>query len=216
MELLKSLLETHPYIDKHPIDFSRRNIFIGTFPPNMTNRRASKLDFYYGGNMDLWSILSKIYKNEDFTSLEGINQFLFKYSFSITDIIYKCKRKFQTSSLDKELTAVELNPYLIKNLANSQIENIYFNSKSGMTSSLRLFLNAFNIKYIGRFNNDQYTLNIGDKLLNCYNLYSCSPSALTGIVNSKHFISFKEMHPLGDLCEFRVWYYKKYLPKPIN
>ena len=148
----RSPLEIHPYLDKYPAKFERKNLLIGTMPPisylrhpehhTKINKRglgnAPLLYYFYGNKGPCWHyfIDSKINKTEE------IEKFLSENSMTISDTVKMCQRKVNTdynpnnelskayTADDKDLYNVLLNEELGHQLLSTdcQIKNLYFTS----------------------------------------------------------------------------------------
>lgn len=128
----------HPYL--HYFDSNKiwKNLIIGTFPPNpQCENRKGELEFFYGNKASIWKILknTNLYLNNNFDSIENIEEWQNDYSIGITDVLTKCRRKLgeDCSSKDKDLVInfeedlnFGLKEYIINN--KNDIDKLYFTS----------------------------------------------------------------------------------------
>ena len=127
--LLRTMLTSHAFIDKYPIDPSSEKLILGTIHP--ANPGRFPLQFFYGSAGTLWKILSDAFPGElnQPITVEGIRQFLERRSISMSDTVRTCKRKRDTA-FDEDIIPVELNHSLVdqvKQKSLSLFRNRLFN-----------------------------------------------------------------------------------------
>ena len=215
------MVTKHPWLELYPIDKNSERLIIGTHPPMPY---MGEMKFFYGNMFEFWRLLTSVYKNDslftkDKPDLVKIKAFLKKYKFSITDLVYKTDgKKF---SIDQDMNVLELNPYLLNWLKDSNIKEIYFTSFSGKNGALPLFKkwlkvnfgNKVKIKPIEKWDNYSTYIKIDDLTYKLVRLYSPSPSARKGIGASQVFKNYLIDNPGSDVDAFRIDLYTKLLPQ---
>jgi hypothetical protein len=217
---------THPWLAKYPIKKGDKYLIIGTHPPMPF---CGKLEYYYGNMSEFWRFLDsvypgyKLYKN-GCPKIEDIFKFLKKGKLAITDIILKTHvSKFSTDKDIGNIGNEDLNQYLFKWLKDSSIETIYFTSFGAMNSAKNLFKKWYKLNFKNESQKYKITKNhfnqikLWDRKIKLIDLFSPSPTAK----RSAHKINeFKEWRlnksSNNDYDTFRVYWYKKYLPKIIS
>jgi hypothetical protein len=128
----------HRYLDLHPVDPTARAIIIGTIHPH--NHAAFLMDFFYGSECSIWSILAEAFPDKIArpTSLEDVLKFLRQNQITMSDTIRTCDRSSDTA-LDKDLIPRLYNSVLADQLRNSQIQQVFFTSSTGPINALRTF-----------------------------------------------------------------------------
>ena len=218
-------MPTHPWLEFYPITKDSKYLIIGTHPP--IPYRTDNVQFYYGNMNEFWKLISDVYSTKNIFpnsvySLVNIINFLNKYQFSITDMVYKTENtKFST---DSEMKVIELNPFLKQWVNNSSIEEIFFTSfNSGKNSALSLFkkwLKEENIPHdkipaVKNWLHNGLIVKINNKKIRLIALYSPSPTARRGIPKSKPYIEWLIRNNCSSNCVdlFRIYWYKKFFPK---
>jgi hypothetical protein len=217
----------HPWLEAYPIKPTDKGIIIGTHPP-MPYRGC--LQFYYGNMYEFWRFLEQVYPNDSFfdkdqkPDLKRILQWLKKYELGITDMLF-LTHKNNHFSVDSEIIIddkkKQLNPFLFDWLKKSKVDTLYFTSFSNGKSAFGLFKNWYKIHFKKTLPNgldilkdgNAYTIELFNRKVKLVMLYSPSPAARRGIPRSKPYQDWLMKNPKGNIDLFRVWWYKKYLPK---
>jgi hypothetical protein len=217
----------HPWLEAYPIKPSDKGLIIGTHPP-MPYRGC--LHFYYGNMYEFWRFLEMTYPQESFfdkelkPDLKKILNWLKKYELGITDMIYLTNKQNQFS-VDSDIVLddvrKQLNPYLYDWLAKSEIKTIYFTSFSAGNSAYALFKKWYKLHSKEKLPNgidilqkgNRHQITIFNRKINLVMLYSPSPAARRGIPRSKPYQDWLAKNPCGSIDQFRVSWYKNYLPK---
>ena len=217
----------HPWLKEYPIHPSDKGVIIGTHPP-MPYRGCLK--FYYGNMYEFWRFLEQTYLNDSFfdseqkPDLKKILKWLEKYQLGITDMLF-LTHKNNEFSVDNDMIIddkkKQLNPYLYDWLNQSKVDTLYFTSFSNGKSAFGLFKSWYKIHFKKTLPNgldilkdgNSFTIELFKKKVNLVMLYSPSPAARRGIPRSKPYQDWLMKNPNGSIDQFRVWWYKKYLPK---
>jgi len=221
----------HPWLEKYPFTEKQKGAIIGTHPPMPYD---GVMPFYYGNMNEFWRLLQEVYPNDVFfdenkqPKLESILTWLNKYHLGITDMVIKTYKNncFSTDSqMIIDDPSVQLNPFLHEWLKqNTEIETLYFTSFSEGKSAYQLFkrwCRCVHLQIIlpkGRdilLNGNNHIVKLFDRDIKLVMLYSPSPAARRGIPNSVPYIEWKRKpeNEKRTIDDFRVWWYKKYLPK---
>jgi G:T/U-mismatch repair DNA glycosylase len=213
-------MNNHPWLVDHPIKQDAKYLILGTHPPMPY---CGKLEFFYGNMSEFWRFLDKVYpKNKLYTDgcpkKQDILKFLNTYRVSITDMVYKTDvKKFSTDKEMGNISSKDLNPFLKVWLEKSDVEKIYFTSFSGKNSAKNLFKKWFKSTYGKTCRIPSFPLNkieINGRIIETIDLYSPSPTARRGLPNSQAFKEWSKTNKrLKDFDGFRVYWYKKHLPK---
>ncbi len=217
----------HPWLEAYPVNPSDKGVIIGTHPP-MPYRGC--LQFYYGNMYEFWRFLEQVYPNDSFfdkdqkPDLQKILKWLRKYELRITDMLF-LTHKNNHFSVDSDIIIddkkKQLNPFLNDWLKKSKVDTLYFTSFSNGKSAFGLFKNWYKIHYKKTLpngldilkNGNAYTIELFNRKVKLVMLYSPSPAARRGIPRSKPYQDWLMKTPKGNIDLFRVWWYKKYLPK---
>jgi len=210
----------HPWLKKYQIKQESKYLILGTHPPMPY---CGKLRFFYGNMSEFWRFLDLVYTGNRLysngcPSLNDVITFLNRSKISITDIIYRTStQKFSTDSEIGKINDDDLNPFLAKWLKNSEVEVIYFTSFGGRNSAKQLFKKWYRkefdkpSKITNKHNN---TIKIFGRDLTLIDLFSPSPSARRSSPRVKEFIKWRESKKKNnDFDSFRIYWYKKFLPK---
>lgn len=212
----------HPWLENYPIPQNAQRLILGTHPPMPY---TAPLRFYYGNMFEFWRLLSQIYPNEVFfvnerPDLTSIIQFLEKYGFGITDMVYETDGS--PFNIDNRMGVTSLNPHLSEWLENSQVKDIYITSFSGSNGVLALFKRWLRDNYeiilppISEWNENAYChFTIKSRKFKLIKLYSPSPTARRGIPRSEAYLQWLNEIPAGTVDAFRIDWYRKYFPFPI-
>jgi hypothetical protein len=210
----------HPWLEKYPIKKDSKYLVIGTHPPMPY---CGKLEFYYGNLSEFWRFLDLVYPGHKLyengcPKMEDIIIFLDKIKLSITDLVNETSAaKFSTDNEMGIINNEDLNPFLFKWLKESSVETIYFTSFGGTNSAKNLFKkwykNMFKEKCKISIEHEN-SIEIFNRKIKFIDLFSPSPS---GRRSSPRIKEYKEWR-LGkatnnDYDSFRIYWYKKYLPR---
>ena len=210
----------HPWLKKYPIKPYSKYLILGTHPPMPY---CGKLKFYYGNMSEFWRFLNIIYPNNNLyvqgcPKLKDVLTFLDNNDISITDIIYKTScQMFSTDIEIGRITNDDLNPFLAKWLKNSKVEVIYFTSFGGKNSTKNLFKKWYRKEFnkpIKITKEHINTIDIFGRKINLIDLFSPSPTSRLSSNKVKEFIQWRLENKFNkDYDTFRVYWYRKYLPK---
>jgi len=215
-------MKAHPWLIDYTVKNDTKYLIVGTHPPMPY---CGKLKFYYGNMNKFWSLLNKVYPNENIfdenkcADIQNILKFLDKYRISITDMVYKTNG--ESFSIDKNMKVIELNPYLKEWIEIGSINTIYFTSKDYKNSAFSLFKKWFRETYGNPLRPIDKTGNeyiINDKVVKLIKLYSPSPTARRGIAGSnkyKDWLDGRE-HNKDLLDQFIIVSYSKELPSQMQ
>jgi len=217
---------THPWLVKYPIKKGDKYLIIGTHPPMPY---CGKLEYYYGNMSEFWRFLDsvypghKLYKN-GCPKIEDILKFLKKNKLAITDIIFKTHvAKFSTDKDIGDISYEDLNQHLFKWLNESSIETIYFTSFGGTNSAKNLFKKWYKLNFELESKRYKITTNhlneikLWNRKIKLIDLFSPSPTARRSAPNIKEFKEWRlNKSTKNDYDSFRIYWYKKYLPKIIS
>ena len=216
---------THPWLEKHPIKKDSKYLIIGTHPPMPY---CGRLEFYYGNMSEFWRFLDLVYHGNKLyengcPKIEDIDNFLNKSKLSITDIVYITSvPKFSTDNEMGKINNDNLNPFLFNWLEESSIETIYFTSFGGTNSAKNLFKKWYKLNFNQESKNNKITLNhineieLWKRKIKLIDRFSPSPTSRRSSPRIKEFKEWclgKEDN--NDYDSFRVYWYKKHLPKII-
>jgi hypothetical protein len=149
-------LEVHPYLEKYPVDPSRKKLIIGTFPPIsyigdyidyegyfVGNMRIPQIPFFYGDQLSFWEfcadeeLLIAINRFrapgfDKFKMRDAIVNYLERNSISVSDIITSCQRELvdgKYTEKNNRLWNIKLNTSLIDTiLEDNEITELIFTS----------------------------------------------------------------------------------------
>jgi hypothetical protein len=210
----------HPWLEKYPIKSKSKYLIIGTHPPMPY---CGKLEYYYGNMSEFWKFLNEVYPGNKLYSngcpdIKDILNFLDKSKISITDIVYKTNvLEISTDNDMGKLKFDDLNPYLSDWLKASKIDTIYFTSFGGSNSAKNLFKKWYKNTFgkVCKINNGHInTLNIHGLKISIIDLFSPSPTARRSSSRIKEFKIWQQSNEKNiKFDDFRVYWYKKYLPK---
>jgi G:T/U-mismatch repair DNA glycosylase len=211
-------VKKHPWLLEFPISEDSKYLIIGTHPPMPY---CGRLEFYYGNMSEFWRFLDKVYPNNKLylngcPKVEDIILFLEKSKLSITDIVYKTNvEKFSADADMGEINNEDLNPFLFKWLKESKVEIIYFTSFGGSNSAKNLFKKWYRneFKKVCKISpSHENTLELFGRNVKLIDLFSPSPNARRSSPRIKEYLEWcSDNEP--DFDKFRVYWYKKYLPK---
>jgi hypothetical protein len=134
-------------------------------------------------------------------------------------------QKSNQFSVDKDMIIddkkKQLNPFLFDWLKNSKVDTIYFTSFSSGKSAFGLFKIWYKIHFKKSLpkgldilkDGNSLTIELFNRKVKLVMLYSPSPAARRGIPRSKPYQDWLMKNRKGNIDQFRVWWYKKYLPK---
>lgn len=212
-------MNSHPWLEEHPIKPESKYLILGTHPPMPY---YSKLQFFYGKISEFWRILDKVYPGNNlypdgYPRIQEILDFFSENKFSITDMVYKTYvEKFSTDKEMDNISSSDLNPFLKNWLEKSDVEKIYFTSFSGKDSAKSLFKKWFRSTYGKVCRIPSFPLNeieINGRKVETIDLYSPSPTARRGLPRSKAFQDWSKKHKSSKNYDgFRLFWYQKYLP----
>lgn len=216
---------THPWLEKYPIKKDSKYLIIGTHPPMPY---CGKLEFYYGNMSEFWMFLDLVYPGYKLyvngcPKIEDIIKFLKKSNLAITDIVYQTHvAKFSTDKDMGKISNEDLNQHLLKWLNESSIKTIYFTSFGGTNSAKNLFKKWYKFNFNQESKKHKITashlneIELWKRKINLIDLFSPSPTARRSSPRIKEFKEWrlgKETN--NDYDTFRVYWYKKHLPKII-
>lgn len=213
-------IQIHPFNDNYGINSIKpqtTKLILGTFPSyQVTAKESPRINFYYGSTDNKFWDLFKEVRNLTFDlSVENILNELDKSNIGIIDIIRKCYRKGDLSSLDNDLSILELQD-MVKILNESKIDTIYATSKfvgelleELLSPLIDKEKGRFKVICIGDFNYKEIQLaeNIfnNGRQLKLITLLSPSGNGLRGIkkgLNSRNIKSDASSYRLGQYRHF--------------
>lgn len=210
----------HPWLKKYPVKPDSKFLILGTHPPMPY---CGKLRFFYGNMSEFWRFLDLVYPgNNLYTNscpkLSDVISFLDKNKFGITDIVYNPKSKwFSVDSEMGNLNDSDLNPFLLNWIKNSKVDVIYFTSFGGKNSTKNLFKKWYRKEFnkpIKITKEHINTIDIFGRKINLIDLFSPSPTSRLSSNKVKEFIQWRLENKFNkDYDTFRVYWYRKYLPK---
>ena len=120
------MIETHPF--KAFVPENASVLILGSFTSKKPNENIN-YDFYYAnGRNQFWSIIEKVY-NLSLDTTKKKQELFSKLGIAISDIIYQCERK-SNSSLDTNLVNFIYNFEAIEKILESKnIQRILFSSR---------------------------------------------------------------------------------------
>lgn len=212
----------HPWLFKHPIKSNTKYLIIGTHPPMPY---CGKLKFYYGNMSEFWKFLDKVYRGNKLY-LNGcprksdIIKFLDKGYFAITDMVYITRvEKFSTDAQMGKIVSSDLNPSLKKWLNDSNVVAIYFTSFGGSNSAKHLFKKWYKENFKIESKTNKITsahfnkIQLFGRKIKLIDLFSPSPTARRSSPRVAEYKEWKKKNRFKDYDDFRIFWYKKYLPK---
>jgi G:T/U-mismatch repair DNA glycosylase len=211
---------THPWLKKYVVKKDSKYLIIGTHPPMPY---CGKLEYFYGNMSEFWRFLDKVYPSNNLylngcPKIIDIKKFLAKSKISITDIVFKTNvNKFSTDAEMGKIIKEDLNPYLSKWLKESKVEIIYFTSFGGVNSAKSLFKKWYKCEFgnVCKVNQEHVnSIEMFDRKIKLIDLFSPSPTARRSSPRIKEYKEWrlgKEAN--NDYDSFRIYWYKKYLPK---
>lgn len=111
----------------------------------------------------------------------------------------------------------DLNPFLLNWIRNSKVNVIYFTSFGGKNSAKNLFKKWYRkeFKKPSKIKNDHINkIEILGREIQLIDLFSPSPTARRSSSRIKEFIKWRKYKKNNnDYDSFRIYWYKKYLPK---
>jgi hypothetical protein len=115
----------------------------------------------------------------------------------------------------------QLNPFLFDWLEKSKVDTLYFTSFSNGKSAFGLFKSWYKNHFKNTLpsgldilkDGNSFTIDLFNRRVKLVMLYSPSPAARRGIPRSKPYQDWLLKKPSGNIDQFRVWWYEKYLPK---
>jgi hypoxanthine-DNA glycosylase len=133
-------IEVHPFENFIPPNAT--HLVLGTFPTHHKNWRFHS---YYPGRANFfWRMLSEIYRHP-FKHKEGEEAAKERIALcatkgiAISDTIYRCRRKIQTSSKDSDLLVLEKMNILRLLKKHATIHTIILTGSSGLVSAHSIF-----------------------------------------------------------------------------
>ena len=209
----------HPWLEKYPINNDSKYLIIGTHPPMPY---CGRLEYFYGNMSEFWRLLDNVYPNNKLykngcPKEDDILNFINANSISITDIVYKTDEvKFSTDNSMGKLSFEHLNPFLKSWLENSSIEVIYFTSFRGANSAKSLFKKWYKgtFKKPSKINNNHFNeIKMFERDIKLIDLFSPSPTAHRSSHRIIEYQEWKINNNPNDYDSFKIYWYKKYLPK---
>jgi G:T/U-mismatch repair DNA glycosylase len=210
----------HPWLKKYPIKPNSKYLILGTHPPMPY---SGNLRFFYGNMSEFWRFLDLVFPGNRLYSngcpnLKDLLFFLNRNKISITDIIYRTSsQKFSTDAEIGKINNDDLNPFFIKWLRNSEVEVIYFTSLGGRNSAKSLFKKWYRkeFKKASKITDNHINaIRLYDRDIKLIDLFSPSPTARRSSSRVKEFIKWQTYQKIdNDYDSFRIYWYKKYLPK---
>jgi hypoxanthine-DNA glycosylase len=133
-------IEVHPFENFIPPNAT--HLVLGTFPTHQKNWRFRS--YYPGRSNFFWRMLSEIY-HHPFKHKEGEEAAKERVALcaakgiAISDTIYRCQRKIETSSKDSDLLVLEKMDILAMLKKHPGIHTIILTGSSGGVSAHKLF-----------------------------------------------------------------------------
>ncbi len=213
-------MKNHPWLEKYEINSDSKYLILGTHPPMPYK---GSLEFYYGNLKEFWRFLDLVYPGKNLylngkVNINDILYFLEHSLISISDIIYVTR--VESFSTDKDMGKVyneDLNPFLEEWLVNSKIEVIYFTSFGGTNSAKSLFKKCYKYtfkKTCKLSSKHESFIELSGRTIRIVDLFSPSPSCRRSLPKSKEFLEWSQNNnKSNDFDGFRLYWYKKHLPK---
>jgi hypothetical protein len=180
----------HQYLAQYPVDPASATLIVGTIHPH--DHANFKVDFFYGSECSLWSILHEAFPSElsNPYCLDDIKGFLRRRRISMSDMILECRR-LTPSALDKDLIPLRLNEELPDQIRRSSIREVLFTSGFGKNAAFSLFYRKVLKRPITALiqKNREVTLEPGlfGRPVRLRILYSPSGNAIRGVIRSKRY-----------------------------
>ena len=213
-------MSEHPWLSLYPIPKTAKRLILGTHPPMPY---TAPLKFYYGNMAKFWQLLAEIYPKETFfidntPNLTGIQDFLTRYEFGITDMVSQTRN--HQFSIDNDMEVTELNPYLKKWLWESEVQDIFITSSSGKNGVLSLFKKwlkneanqTIKIPEVSDWVDNSFEFVWHGRKFRLIRLFSPSPTANRGLMRNKKYLAYISQNPNGSLHAFKVDSYRKVMP----
>ena len=203
--------------------------------------RQFNVEYFYGNVASFWKIIQEIYPKNKFTDIESIRKWQEEYSIGISDTILSCKRKKQDSTNDSDLILEwtdynhELKTYILEN--EKFLEKIIFTSGYNCNNALfnfKIIMGADFVKIASKvvdnlpspsggsntsfFNKNSNTLGLNNNfykfIIESKNIETITfvQESYNAKLQSKKGEKVKRI-PEGTLRAFKIYMYKKILPK---
>ena len=202
----------HQYVNTFSYKSNDKYLILGTIHPHRIEN--FKLDFFYGNQNTIWSIIEKA-TNIPLPDKESIINLLTQNNIWISDMILECSRESDKETADKSLFDLKLNEQIKEVLKNSTIEKIFFTSAFGKNNAAKLFTDVFNIDYKCTYNEETREFIIpkdvfGREIVGVV-LFSPSNIANIGIAKNKVYLSRKRQSGQENLKvnEFKIDFYRE-------
>lgn len=205
----------HYYISKTLCKKKDKFMILGTIHPDKRERKFI-LDYFYGNENSLWSILSKAFPNNKYPDIKfdigknkyeivrNIKKTLKNYNIFITDTLIKGKRKNLSANdhdlldTDKYYNKKQIEKALKKKL---KFEKIFFTSEFSFILFKRMFKDELEIKKSSK-NKEQNLYCFGRKIKGII-LYSPSPASNQSISKMLRINKIKK-----NVSEYRIEFYR--------
>jgi len=207
------MITTHQYLDKYPISADSEKLIVGTIHPH--DYKNFIIPFFYGSKTSIWLILSEAFPNDlkKPITLTGVLNFLKKHKISVSDTIRKCER-INPTTLDKDLTPIELNTQIIDDIKNSNIKEILFTSGFQKNNAFKLFyVDILGCKITTDIRKNREIIldkDVFGKQVRLTILYSPSGSSNVGLSKCKLYLDRKTKYKNSNrpVYDFKIDYYR--------
>lgn len=136
--------EQHPFLLDYPLKNGLKYLIIGTIPPNKSCAgRKFILDYFYGNDWTIWSLIQPLYPQFNFKKVDEILRWQKEYLVGFSDTVKQCNRLLPCSPLDRDLNLHsedynnDLRTYVMEN--HDSIEKVFFTSSSGSYNAFSNF-----------------------------------------------------------------------------
>jgi hypothetical protein len=211
--LNNQMVTLHKYIDKYPIREESKKLILGTIHPHNTQNFI--IPFFYGNRNSIWNLLHDAFLNELGLplSLENILSFLDKKQISMSDTIMQCSR-ISSTALDSDLIVEKLNPNLITQIRDSEINHIFCTSGFGKNNAFKLFYqDMLGLKItpeIRKAREVMLSSSIFGREILVTVLYSPSGSSNISLSKNAEFLKNRNKYTsIRPVYDFKVDYYRK-------
>ena len=207
------MVTIHKYINKYPIKRESKKLILGTIHPHP--EKEFQIDFFYGNKNSIWNLLHDAFPNELSLplSVENICSFLDNRRIAISDTIIQCRR-INPTALDSDLVVEQLNPNLISQIRNSEINHIFCTSGFGKNNAFKLFYqNMLGLKITPEIRKAREVIlpsSVFGREILVTVLYSPSGSSNISLSKNAAFIKDRDKYTsTRPVYDFKVDYYRR-------
>jgi G:T/U-mismatch repair DNA glycosylase len=212
-KLQYQMVTIHKYIDENPIKKESKKLILGTIHPH--NDQKFIIPFFYGNKNSIWNLLHDAFPNELSLPLsrDNIISFLDRRRIAMSDTILQCRRTNATA-LDSDLIVEKLNPNLITQIRESEIDHIFCTSGFGKNNAFKLFYqDLLGLKITPEIKKAREVILpasiFGTEILVTV-LYSPSGSSNISLSRNAEFLKNRDRYTSArPVYDFKVDYYRK-------